>query len=193
MAGATAADLRAWLRLQAAFTDDETATADLLLGLALGVIEEEAGQPLESSTDTVVLDGPTEDSTPYRTAVRSPRLVLPRWPVTAVHTVTEDGEELVHGRDADYTWSASGIITRRGACWPSGDQVVEVVHTAGFLVLPTGLKRIQLRLAAAGWSNPEGLASESLGDHSRSFAAELLGMELTKADVRVIGAYRART
>lgn len=193
MAGATAAELRAWLRLQEAFTDDETATAELLLDLAQGVIEEEAGQALESSTDTVVLDGPTEDTSPYQTAVRSARLVLPRWPVTAVHTVTEDGEELTHGTDADYTWSASGILTRRGACWPSGDRAVEVTYTAGFLVMPTGLKRINLRLAAAGWSNPELLASESLGDHSRSFATELLGMELTKADIRAIAAYRART
>ncbi|WKV74226.1 hypothetical protein AW27_023580 [Streptomyces sp. PCS3-D2] len=193
MAGATAADLRAWLRLPEAFTDDETATAELLLGLARGVIEEEAGQLLESSTDTVVLDGPTVDSSPYQSAARSPRLVLPRWPVTAVHTVTEDGEELTHGPAADYTWSASGILTRRGACWPSGDQVVEVTYTAGFLVMPTGLKRIELRLAAAGWTNPELLASESLGDHSRSFAAELLGMELTKAELRTIAAYRART
>lgn len=193
MSAATAAELRAWLRLQEAFTDDEAATADLLLALAQGVIEEEAGQPLESSRDTVVLDGPTKDSSPYQSAVRSASLVLPRWPVTAVHTVTEDGEELVHGNSADYTWSAAGVLTRRGGCWPSHDRAITVDYTAGFLLMPAGLKRIELRLAAAGWSNPELLASESLGDHSRSFATEVLGMELTKADLRVIAAYRART
>lgn len=110
-----------------------------------------------------------------------------------MHTVTEDGEVLVHGRDRDYTWSAAGILTRCGACWPAHDQAVEVTYTAGFLIIPSALKRIELRLAAAGWSNPELLASESLGDHSRSYATEVLGMELTKADLRAISAYRART
>ncbi|MCY0919609.1 MULTISPECIES: hypothetical protein [unclassified Streptomyces] len=193
MAAATDAELRAWLRLPDALTEDESATADLLIELAQGVIEEEAGQALESSTDTVVLDGPTRDGSAYQSASRSDRLILPRWPVTAVHTVTEDGTDLTHGTSGGYTWSAAGILTRRGATWPSHDQAVEVVYTAGFLLWPPGLKRIVLRLAAAGWSNPEMLASESLGDHSRSFVAEALGMELTKADLRTVSAYKART
>ncbi|MGW2591958.1 hypothetical protein ACWCXC_17065 [Streptomyces sp. NPDC001515] len=195
MAIATPEELRRFLRLPAALTDDETATAELLLELAQGVIEEEAGQALESSTDTVLLDGPTVEDSRYQAATGSRRLILPRWPVTAVLEVTlTDGDEvLVHGKDEDYTWSRTGILSRRGAEWPAGDQVVEVEYTAGYDTWPAALKRIGLRLAGVGWANPEGLSAESLGDHSRSYNTEALGMELTIADRRTLGTYRAQT
>jgi hypothetical protein len=195
MADATAEQLRLLLRHPDAFTEDETAAAELLLELAQGVIEDETGQALESFTDTVVLDGPTEDDHEYQAGTGSRKLLLPRWPVTAVIsvTLTEDDEVLAHGNSRDYTWSAAGILTRRGAFWPSHDRAVEVVYTAGHTPVPAGVRRIQLRLAAAGWANPEFLAAETLGDHSRSFSAEGLGMELTDADRRTLGSYRART
>ncbi|MFF2774854.1 hypothetical protein ACFVU3_08085 [Streptomyces sp. NPDC058052] len=194
---ATPDQLRLWLRLPEPFTADEAATAELLLDLAQGVIDDETGQSLESATDTLVLDSPTR-SDPHRTATRSHRLVLPRWPVTAVDSVTvhtEDGDDqaLAYGPAADYTWSADGILTRIGDTWPAHDRAITAVVTAGFITLPSGVTRISLRLAAAGWSNPEGLSAETLGDHSRSFSAEALGMELTAADKRALGAYRART
>ncbi|MFC8012208.1 head-tail connector protein [Streptomyces cinereoruber] len=197
MAYATPEQLRLLLR-QEAFTDDEAAAAELLIDLAQGAIEDETGQPLESSTDTVTLDGPTRDSNLYQSATRSQRLILPRWPVTAVASVTvhgEDGQdvELVHGPHRDYTWSGDGILTRVGGEWPAHDRAVTVTYTAGFLTLPAGVRRICLRLASVGWSNPEFLSAETLGDHSRSFSAEALGMELTAADRRTLGAYRART
>lgn len=196
MAFAEPDELRRWpLRRSSPLTEDEEQTAAFLISLAQGVIEDAAGQPLESSTDTVVLDGPTDDDREYHVATRSRRLVLPRWPVTAVAEVrlTRDDEVLVHGADADYTWSQAGILTRCGEWWPAGDQVIEVTYTAGFTTLPPALKRICLRLAGQGWDNPEGLTSESLGDHSKTWAAETLGMELSAADERTIGAYQART
>ncbi|MEU3600885.1 hypothetical protein ABZ714_19500 [Streptomyces sp. NPDC006798] len=193
MAIAAPAELRSLLRISEPFTEDDSATAVLLLDLALGVIEEEAGQALESATDTLVLDGPSRQDGPYQSGTGTDRLILPRWPVTAVVSVTVDGDVLVHGRHADYTWSAAGVLTRIGAHWPAHDRAVEAVVTAGFTTLPPGLKRIGLRLAAAAWANPEMLASETLGDHARSFSAEALGMQLTEADRRTIGAYRART
>ncbi|MFD4320113.1 hypothetical protein [Streptomyces sp. NPDC058548] len=196
MAYASADDLRRLMRLDS-FTDEETATAELLIELAQGVIEGETGQALELSEDTVILDGPTDEDPRYHPASGSRKLILPRWPVTAVASVAltddEDGDPLTFGRDADYTWSAAGIVHRRGAEWPSHDRAVEVTYTAGYSTIPPGLKRMCLRLAAAGWSNPEFLAAETLGDHSRSFSAEALGMELTAADRRTLGAYRART
>ncbi|MFC8276256.1 hypothetical protein ACFUJR_27745 [Streptomyces sp. NPDC057271] len=194
MAYAIPDELRRLLRMES-FTEEETATAELLIELAQGVIEDETGQPLEQSTDTVILDGPTEDDARYSGGTGSRKLILPRWPVTAVEsvTLTEDGEELVFGKDADYTWSAAGILHRRGAEWPTHDRAVEVVYTPGYAPVPAGPKRICLRLAAAGWSNPEQLSSETLGDHSRAWAAEALGMSLTPADVRTLGTYRART
>jgi hypothetical protein len=187
-------DLRKWLRRTAAsWTDDDTDQADLLLDLARGVVEDETGQPLESSTDTVILDGPADDDHPYRTGTGVRRLILPRWPVTAITAVTilDDDQALAEG--PDYTWSQAGMLTRRGGWWPSGDQVVEVTYTAGFLELPAGVRRIILRLAGAAWSNPEGLSQETLGDHSRTWSAEALGMELSNADRRTLSAYAART
>ncbi|WP_329615016.1 hypothetical protein OG244_19445 [Streptomyces brevispora] len=195
MAIATPEELRHFLRLPLAFTEDETATAVLLLELAQGVIEDEAGQALESSTDTIVLDGPTIDDFRYQSAAGTRRMVLPRWPVTAVAsvTLTDDDDVLVHGKDEDYTWSRSGVLSRRGTEWPATDQAIEVEYTAGYETWPPALKRIGLRLASVGWANPEGLSAETLGDHSRSYNTEALGMELTLADRRTVGSYRAQT
>lgn len=192
MAYASPEQLRLLMRLEP-FTEDETAGAELLLELAQGAIDDETGQSLESAEETVILDGPTDGDSQYQAGTGTRKLILPRWPVTAVEsvTLTEDDEVLVHG--SDYTWSAAGILTRVGAYWPCHDRAIEVVDTAGFTLIPAGVKRIALRLAAAGWSNPEFLASETLGDHARSFSAEGLGMELTAADKRTLGAYRART
>ncbi|MBB4987491.1 hypothetical protein [Streptomyces nymphaeiformis] len=194
MAYANPDELRRLLRIES-FTEEESATAELLIDLAQGVIEDETGQALEQSQDTVILDGPTADDPRHHPATGSRKLILPRWPVTAVASVklVDEDQELVFGKDRDYTWSAAGILHRRGAEWPSHDRAVEVVYTPGYAPVPAGPKRICLRLAAAGWSNPEFLSAETLGDHSRSFSAEALGMELTTADRRTLGAYRART
>ncbi|WP_052914568.1 hypothetical protein [Protofrankia coriariae] len=201
MAYATAEDLRLLLG-QDAFSAEETARADLLIGMAEGAVEDETGQPLEQSTDTVILDAPTRsDRWPDSPGTGSRKLLLPRWPVTSVTSVTwlrddADDELLVEGAAADYTWSASGILTRVGAWWPTTDRSTEVVYTAGYATIPNGVKRIILRLAAAAWNNPALLASESLGDHSRSFATSdggAVGMALSASDVRALGSYRART
>lgn len=195
MAVATSEDLRHFLRRSTAFTAEESAQADLLLELAQGEIEEEAGQTLDQSTDTVVLDGPARDEREWHVGTGTRKLILPRWPVTDVTSITllVDDEDLTEGHDADYTWSQAGIVTRIGAWWPSGDQVISVTYTAGFATWPTALKAIGLRLAAGGWDNPARLQSEKLGDHSRAWSAEALGMELSDKDRRTIGAYRART
>ncbi|PJN31309.1 hypothetical protein CG717_16205 [Streptomyces sp. CB02613] len=198
MAYATADELRRLLR-EPSFTEDDTATAELLIELAEGVIEEETGQALELSEDTVTLDGPTKDDSRYQGHTASRHLILPRWPVTAVASVTltddtgGDGETLTFGKDRDYTWSRDGLLHRRGGEWPTHDRAIEVTYTAGYAPVPAGVKRMVLRLAAGAWSNPERLTSESLGDHSKAWAADALGMELTPADRKTLGLYRART
>ncbi|OII60109.1 hypothetical protein BJP40_00675 [Streptomyces sp. CC53] len=199
MAYATAEHLRLFLRHGLAFTAEETAQAELLIELAEGAIDDELGQSLELSTDTVTLDGPTRgDRWPDAPGTGSRRLLLPRWPVTAVTSVTILGDDaadevLEHGADHDYTWSESGILTRVGGWWPTGDQRIQVVYTAGHATIPKGVKRATLRLAAAAWGNPELLSSETLGDHSRSWSADALGMTLSQADITALGVYRART
>jgi hypothetical protein len=188
MAYATAEEFRRFIRHSEPFTEEETAQAEFFLELAGACIEEEAGQSLELSTDTVTLDG---------NGAR--KLVLPRWPVTAVESVTvlhdeDDDEVLTFGADHDFTWSAAGTLTRRCACWPEGERNIEAVVTAGLVSMPTSLKRVALRLCVGPWSNPNNLASESLGDLSRSFnTATDLGMELSNSDKKLVGAYQART
>jgi len=194
---ATAENLRLLLR-QPSFSEDDIATAELLIELAQGVIDEETGQALELSEDTVTLDGPTRDDSRYQGHTASRHLILPRWPVTAVTAVTltddtGDGETLTFGKDADYTWSRDGTLHRRGGDWPTHDRAIEVTYTAGYAPVPAGVKRLTLRLAAGGWSNFERLTSESLGDHSKAWAADALGIELTPADAKQLGLYRART
>jgi hypothetical protein len=199
VAAATANELRLFLRHPGPFSDDETAQAELLIELAEGEIFDVTGQSLELSEDTVILDAPTrDDSGPYVAGTGSRKLILPRWPVTAVESVTvlndnEADEVLEFGADHDYTWSAAGILTRVNGWWPTWDRSLEVVYTAGHDPYPIGVKRIVLRMAAAAWGNPMILAAESLGDHSRSFSAEALGMSMSDKDKKLLGLYRART
>ncbi|MFM9653506.1 hypothetical protein ACKI1S_46460, partial [Streptomyces galilaeus] len=198
VAYATGNELRLLLR-HPPFTEDQAATAELLIELAEGTVEDETGQSLELATDTLILDSPTrQDPWPDTPGTGSHKLILPRWPVTAVESVTilhdsEADEDLVLGEDHDYTWSAAGTLTRVNGWWPTHDRSIQAVVTAGHNPVPKGVKRIVLRLAAAAWANPLLASSESLGDHSIAFSADVLGMVLSEADKRALGVYRART
>lgn len=191
MAYATQEEFRLSIR-HPPWTGEQQAQAQLALDLAAGVIEDETGQSLELAEETVTLDGPGPDDRWWEVGLGCRKLVLPRWPVTAVAsvTLTKDDTELAQGTEG-YTWSRAGILTRSGGWWPVGDQVVEVTYTAGHNPIPAGVKRIALRVAAAGWHNPELLSSFSLGDLSKSWAAD--SGTLTPADIRTLGLYRART
>ncbi|MEU9972344.1 hypothetical protein [Streptomyces sp. NPDC051014] len=185
---ATADQFRMFIRHSDPFTQEETAQAEFFIDLAGACIEEATGQPLEQSTDTVLLDG-----------TGASKLVLPRWPVTAVSAVTilnddADDEPLTEGADHDYTWSAAGNLTRRNGCWPEGDRNISAEVTAGFTTIPPSLTRVALRLCVAPWANPNNLASETLGDLSRSYnTATDIGMELSSSDRKLVTAYKART
>lgn len=182
MALATADDLRVLLRLPA-LDAAQTALAELLLDLATGAVQAEAGQPLEESEDTVTVDG-----------TGTAKLVLPRWPVTAVDQVIEidrDGVETALTEPDDYHWSAAGILVRRRGCWPAHPKAVRVTPTAGYAVIPDDLRNVVLRTARRGWDNPAGVSMERLGDWQASYTAA--GVELSESDLRIISRYRART
>lgn len=170
-------------RGDAGLDTDETARAELLLALATGVIDGEIGQSLTLATDTVVLDGNGGH-----------RLLLPRWPVTAVLSVTiveEDGSETPLAHGSDYRWTSYGRLRRIGQCWPRREQAVEVVDTAGWDPIPDTVKGMCLRLAQAGWENGAGKESERLGDWAAKWATP--GMLPTTGELRMLAQYRART
>lgn len=149
--------------------------AEQALEAACESIEDEAGQPLASSDDTVTLD-----------ATGGTRLLLPRGLVTAVTsvTLTDDGTILVDGED--FTWSSTGILTRLGDCWPCGPRTVAAAYTAGMAEVRKSLKRIAWRLAATEEENPTGLESEKLADWSGKWATGVIAGSLTEAELETI-------
>lgn len=182
MSWTTVAELYAYLRQDAptAGSAEET-QAQQAIDAAIGTIEEYTGQPLEQSTDTVTLDGPGTTT-----------LVLPRWPVTEITSITlvEDAEVLTEGFDEDYTWSENGIVKRRCGSWPCDQQSITVVYTAGYTTVPIALKRIVWRMAATEDANPTGYESERIGDWQAKYLAGAVG-GLTDDELSIVSRYEA--
>ncbi|MEW2383377.1 hypothetical protein AB0873_14980 [Micromonospora sp. NPDC047707] len=165
-------------------TEDDTAALTELLEDAGQVIDDEVGQPLLRSTDTVTLDGSGAAS-----------LILPRWPVHAVDEVTliaVDGTETALAHREGYLWSTSGVLTRLGGCWPAHDRAVRVLYTPGYEEAELGsrVRRICLRLAVAGRRNPGGADSEDIADTRVRWHTP--GMELTTAEKATLAKYASR-
>lgn len=138
-----------------------------------------ARQPLEESTDEIVLD-----------AAGGRRLTLPRWPVTAVTEVIvtdADGVDTTLVYRDDYTWSRVGILTRRSSCWPHGDQCVTVTYTAGYATWPAPLVSVARRTLTAAWDMSAGAVDEQLGDHRIKLTTP--AGSLTSADIATIEEY----
>lgn len=179
----TVAELYRYLRQTAPSSGSEAELqAQQALDAACQAIEDEAGQPLASSTDTVTLDGPGGTD-----------LLLPRGFVTAVTTVTllEDNEVLVFGFDEDYTWSANGILVRLGDCWPCEQRSIRVVYTPGLSLatFPMSLKKIAWRLAATEEENPTGLESEKIADWSGKWRSDVIAGAITEDEKDIISRY----
>lgn len=153
---ASSVDLENLLGVQ--FTTGDHVRADLLLELASGRIDTSLRQPLTQATETVTLDG-----------TGTPILLLPTFPVTAVTSVVADGTPLVF--DDDFWWSASGILTRVGGCWPGEPRSVVVNYTHGYAAIPASVKDAALKIAAIWWDNPLGLQSETIGGYSYRVAS----------------------
>jgi hypothetical protein len=186
MAYAADEELRRWMG-NPDWDEEDTARAQDMLDGASGVIDAEIGlgpDGLIQRLDSVVLDG---------SGTR--KLLLPRWPVSGVTSVTvtdASGVEtaLVEGEGEDYTWSQTGILTRLSAVWPCGDRNVAVVYTAGQQPVSADVARICKRLAAAGWHNPAGADTEDIADHRVKWNTP--GMELTTAERRILSRYKDR-
>lgn len=159
------------------FDVQESERAELLIDLAVGLVEAEARQTLTQSSDTAELDG---TGTSF--------LVLPRWPVTDVSSVTiRDEDPLIDG----FTFTNQGLVERTSGVWPSGHGNIEVAYTAGFATISDDLKRVVLSVASRGWASPVGVRQESLGDHSVTY--ETSGLQLSTNELQVVRRYQAST
>lgn len=155
------------------WTGDDFNRAHLLIELAVGLVEGEARQPLSESTSTLTVDG-------SGTSV----LVLPRRPVSDVSEVTI-GETTVEG----YTWSAAGLLHRTSGVWPYGLANIDVTVTAGFATVPRDLWQVVLSSAKRGWTIPEGIRQESLGDHSITYDGNTVN--LSQMELSTVRRYQA--
>lgn len=178
MSYTTPADLADYLGEDAGTID--TGRAELLIDLASADIDHEAGQTFAATAaDRAVLDG-------NGTTI----LVLPAWPVTDVSEVVVDGASLTA---VGYRWSAAGLLRRVGAVWPDRYQAVEVTYDHGYAVVPGVIRSLCLQAAARGWTNPGGMASESIGSYSyRVREANATGVKLTPGEAKRVRLFTAR-
>jgi hypothetical protein len=171
MAYASPAQLASWLHLPP-FTSEQTESAQLALDIATGKIDDETGQGLDLADTVDDLDGTGTDV-----------LVLSRWPVTAVASVTVDGVLL----DVDeYKWDCDGLLRRVRGCWALCEDIV-VAFTAGYTTIPMGVVGMCLELAAGGWSSLGVKKSERLADYQVAYLRE--GISLSTADKAALGRY----
>ncbi len=176
MAYATPEELAVWMGLDG-FTVAQTARAELLLGVAQGLVDDELGQNLDVATETVTLRG---------TGTRE--LVLPRWPVLLVASVQieDDAAPLIAGED--YSWESSGVLTRECGVW-SCRLHVTVLNTAGHNPIPPSARGVVLGLVSGIWDNAKSKKSERLGDYQVTWAREQ--MALSTNDKKSLSRYTA--
>lgn len=141
------------------------------------------------------------------------KLFLPELPANppygGVASVTEDGDLLV--QDDDWKLGAHGILHRIDAYWCEGIQIVTVVYTHGYAIIPQDVHDIATRAAsrayqaglrAAELAGIPGIAAMTLGDYSVTFGtAEAAGEGvmgasaaplLLKSEKAILDRYRAR-
>lgn len=141
--------------------------ADRMLASASAAVREAAGAPISEVTSTVEVEAPQHGR----------RLLLPSQPVTAVTSVTIDGEAA-----SDYRVVSGHLWRRTGWATPCGDPAtVEVTFTHGWTEVPADIVELVCDLAIAGMSvAPEGahvgLAYESIDDYRVGY---LQGAEAT--------------
>lgn len=123
------------------------------------------------------------------------KIFLPELPVISVASVVEDGETLVV--TDDYVLGQHGIVHRVDDTWESGVQIIEIMYTHGYDVIPDDIVAVATRaasrayqagLAAAAVGGVAGVASMSLGDYSISLGTGAGG----GAGEGVMGASAAR-
>lgn len=170
-----------------------------LLALAQANIEDELGRPAEggSSTETIL-----DVDAPHLTT-----LLLPRWPIDQVNTVTEDGTALTA---AYYTVDTTrGVIQRRTGIYPRPWAVGLAVVTVNYTPATIGRLRTLCASIAARTYNAQLASDNAKGKRVNGFKQLVIGrwsattdstdrsdpvatLALTEADLAVIRRFRDR-
>jgi len=163
---ATVADLIAWMGLE----NVDQATTDQLQRLVTATsiwIQEEISRTIRSLSYTETLDGHGGD-----------RIMLCNYPVTAVASVSVDGQALPpsSGPGQPGFALANDLIVLRGYRFALGAANVVVVYTAGFATIPQDLTQACLELASLRWKERDriGHVSKSLGGETVTFMVKAM-------------------
>lgn len=151
--------------------DLDTATATLLIEMATGKVQAACGQRLVAVTSTFVIDVDPCDYGPW--------LTLPQLPVRSVASVLLDGVAVTDWYlRSQRLWRSSGWINYLDR--PTQIIVEDVAH--GHLDGSQALQLARdytLALAAAGYGNPGGAASEQIDDYRVTYAEADSRMQVT--------------
>lgn len=157
MAFATAADLAAYLRVDA-FSGADLNAANLALDIATSVVVGRTRQDFAEKTDDVITLQTDGDG-----IVR-----LPQRPVTAVTSVTTRDRAstatTTRTLNTDYEISRDRLVwIGAGSGWP---YEVTVTYSHGYATIPADVKGATLAVAAEIFDNPEGLSRSALDDEN---------------------------
>lgn len=156
---ATAADLAELLG--ETFDATRTAQANSALELASAAIQAWTRQQIEHvAGDTASLRGVWDDELP-----------LPERPVTAVTSVTYDGDQLV----VDDDYELVGSVLRRDNGWGGPGVAVVVVYDHGWDPIPDPIRAVALQVASRMMATPQGVSAESIGTYSVTYGEAMVG------------------
>jgi len=152
---------------------------DLLLDIASGIVRARCGWHIAPSvTETLTVDGSG-----------SSLLALPTLHLTALSSVTEDGE--VVDLD-DVQWSTVGLLTRATA-WTTRLNGVSATITHGHTTAPAAVVGIVLMAAARASASPTGVVREQVGEFSVTYSQhspnQAGGVVLLEHEQRVLERY----
>lgn len=168
--------------------DADEARCTLLLQLVSDAIRATLQQDIDQVVDDVVILTPEHD---LRVAF------LPQLPVTEVSLVEQGSNTTNDWRvldPANYHWSASGVLTRRGpgarwwSDWSDHCYDLRVTYTHGYEVVPDALVAVAIAVAARMYENPIGATAEAIGGYSVSYG-KVGGITFTDYENETLGRY----
>jgi hypothetical protein len=113
---------------------------------------------------------------------------LPGRPVTAVDSVTLDGQALVYGED--YDWAEFGDVARTSGTkiWARTSDI-DVVWHYGLDAPPPDVVAVAADMVKSAISNPTGIRQESVGSWSATYEAAVTALGLTLDHRRILNHY----